>query len=98
MVLFGEVLNGQEAVECGLAWRCVPDDELLDVALEMAGRAAAAPGELVRRTKATIAAVANIDDHPSAVERELVDQAWSVSQPEFQERLAAMRSRISGTS
>jgi enoyl-CoA hydratase len=97
MVLFGEVLNGQEAVECGLAWRCVPDDELLDVALEMAGRAAAAPGELVRRTKATIAAVANIDDHPSAVERELVDQAWSVSQPEFQERLAAMRSRISGT-
>jgi enoyl-CoA hydratase len=53
---------------------------------------------LVRRTKATIAAVANIDDHPSAVERELVDQAWSVSQPEFQERLAAMRSRISGTS
>ena len=98
MVLFGEVLNGQEAVECGLAWRCVPDDELLDVALEMAGRDAAAPGELVRRTKATIAAVANIDDHPSAVERELVDQAWSVSQPEFQERLAAMRSRISGTS
>ena len=98
MVLFGEVLSGDEAVACGLAWRCVPDDELLDVALEMAGRAAAAPGELVRRTKATIAAVANIDDHPSAVERELVDQAWSVSQPEFQERLAAMRSRISGTS
>ena len=98
MVLFGEVLNGQEAVECGLAWRCVPDDELLDVALEMAGRAAAAPGELVCRTKATIAAVANIDDHPSAVERELVDQVWSVSQPEFRERLAAMRSRISGTS
>ena len=51
--------------------------------------------ELVRRTKATIAAVATIDDHPSAVERELVDQAWSVSQPAFAQRLAAMAAKIS---
>jgi enoyl-CoA hydratase len=26
MVLFGEVLSGEEAAACGLAWRCVPDD------------------------------------------------------------------------
>ena len=95
MVLFGEVLSGPEAAECGLAWRCVEDDDLIDAAMTLARRAAAAPPELVRRTKATIAAVATIDDHPSAVERELVDQAWSVSQPAFAQRLAAMAAKIS---
>ena len=58
MVLFGEVLSGPEAAECGLAWRCVEDDDLIDAAMTLARRAAAAPPELVRRTKATIAAVA----------------------------------------
>ena len=95
MVLFGEVLSGPEAAECGLAWRCVEDDDLIDAAMTLARRAAAASPELVRRTKATIAAVATIDDHPSAVERELVDQAWSVSQPAFAQRLAAMAAKIS---
>ena len=95
MVLFGEVLSGPEAAECGLAWRCVEDDDLIDAAMTLARRAAAAPPELVRRTKATIAAVATIDDHPAAVERELVDQAWSVSQPAFAQRLAAMAAKIS---
>ena len=28
-VLFGEVLDGDEAERVGLVWRCVPDDELL---------------------------------------------------------------------
>jgi enoyl-CoA hydratase len=98
MVLFGEVLSGEEAAACGLAWRCVPDDDLLDTALTLARRAAAAPRELVRRTKATIADVATIADHPAAVERELVDQAWSVTQPAFQERLAALQRKISGSS
>jgi len=95
-VLFGEVLSGEEAAACGLAWRCVPDDDLLETTLALARRAAAAPRELVHRTKATIADVATIADHPAAVERELVDQAWSVTQPAFQERLAALQRKISG--
>src|SRR5215218_8504484 len=40
MVMFGEVLDGAEAARVGLAWRQVPDDELLAVAKELAGRAA----------------------------------------------------------
>ena len=96
MVLFGEVLSGEEAAACGLAWRCVPDDDLLETTLALARRAAAAPRELVHRTKATIADVATIAAHPAAVERELVDQAWSVTQPAFQERLAALQRKISG--
>ena len=58
-VLFGEVLDGAEAERVGLVWRCVPDDELLAAAQAMAERAASGPHELVRRTKATIADVAD---------------------------------------
>ncbi len=98
MVLFGEVLDGTEAERHGLAWRCVPDDELLPLALELGARAAAAPRELVTRVKATIAATATITDHDQAVQRELGDQVWSVTQPAFVERLAALQAKISRSS
>lgn len=97
-VLFGEVLDGAEAERVGLAWRCLDDDALLPTALELAGRAAAAPRELVERVKATIADVGTIATHPEAVERELGDQVWSVTQPAFAERLAALQRKISGSS
>jgi enoyl-CoA hydratase len=95
-VLFGEVLDGAEAERIGLVWRCVDDDALLPAAREMAARAAAAPRELAIRTKETIAAMATIDDHEAALERELEPQLWSVAQPDFRERLAAMQSKIKG--
>jgi len=93
-VVFGEVLNGEEAERVGLVWKCVDDDQLLDTAREMAGRAAAAPRELVIKTKATIRDMAGIDDHDAAVDRELEPQLWSVAQPAFRERLAALQSKI----
>lgn len=95
-VLFGDVLDGPEAERCGLAWRCVPDDDLLDTAVAMARRAAAVPRDLVVRTKATMADTAAMVDHDAAVQRELVDQVWSVTQPAFTERLAALQRKISG--
>jgi enoyl-CoA hydratase len=94
MVLFGEVLSGPEAEKAGLVWRCVDDADLLDTAYELAARAAAAPGELTRRTKATMDDVLAIDDHPAAVARELETQLWSMEQPDFAERLAALQARI----
>jgi enoyl-CoA hydratase len=97
-VLFGEVLDGPESERVGLSWRCVADEELLDTSVRLATRAASAPEELVRRTKATIAAVADVADHDAAVERELVDQLWSMDQPAFAERLDQLRSRIRGSS
>jgi enoyl-CoA hydratase len=93
-VVFGEVLDGAEAERCGLVWRCVDDDALLDTARELAGRAAAGPPELTRRVKDTINAMADIDDHDAAVERELEPQIWSLSQPDFRERLAALQQKI----
>ena len=63
-VVFGEVLDGEEAARLGLALRCVDDDELLPAAHAMAARAASAPRELIITTKRTIAAMATVADHP----------------------------------
>jgi enoyl-CoA hydratase len=95
LVLFGRVLDGRQAERAGLAWSCVPDDELLPLAQEMASTAARAPRELVERIKQTMRDVTQLTDHAAAVERELDPQVWSISQPAFQERLGALRQRIS---
>lgn len=94
MVLFGEVLTGPEAETAGLVWRCIDDAALLGEAQALAARAASAPHELVRRTKGTLDDVLAIDDHETAVDRELESQLWSMDQPEFAERLAALQAKI----
>lgn len=93
-VLFGEILDGAEAERVGLVWRCVSDDALLEEAQTMAARAATAPRELVGRTKATIADMANIGNHEASVDRELIPQVWSLEQPAFKERVAALQAKI----
>lgn len=94
-VLFGEVMDGREAERVGLAHRCVPDAELLDHCIAMARKAADAPRELVVKTKASIIDMADISEHGAAVERELDPQVWSLNQPAFKERLAALQKKIS---
>jgi len=94
-VVFGQVLDGPEAERVGLAYRCVPDDDLLSAAHEFARGAAAAPRELAILTKQTIRDMADITDHGSAVEREFGPQLWTVKQPWFEERIAALKAKIS---
>ena len=93
-VLFGEVLDGAEAERSGLAWRCVDDDALLDTAASLAAKAAAGPPALARRLKATLSTMAAVDTHEEAVDVELDAQLWSMAQPDFAERLAALRQKI----
>jgi enoyl-CoA hydratase len=95
MTLAGEVLDGTAAAHTGLAWRCVADDRLLDEAVTIGERIASVPIELARRTKQTMRDVAGLDAHADAVERELKTQLWSMAQPAFAERLAAMQRKIS---
>lgn len=95
MVLFGEVLDGEAAERCGLAWRCVAEDELLPAAQALAARAAAFPRQLVRRAKDTLRQVPHLQSHDEAVDHELEVQLWSMQQPAFRERLADMNRRIS---
>ena len=97
MVVFGEVLDGDAAARHGLAWRCVDDEDLLDAARVIAGRAAAQPAQLTRRAKATIATLARVADSDAAVAHELDTQVWSMAQPEFHAMIDAMAQRISSS-
>lgn len=94
-VVFGEVMDGEEAARLGVVHRVVDDDQLLDAAQAMAARAASAPRDLAIEAKKTIQAMADVDTHPAAVKRELDPQLWSTRQPWFAERLAALQARIS---
>ena len=92
--LFGEILDGPAAERAGIVWKCVEDDQLLDEARRLAGVAAAGPPELVAKIKTSLHHVATIDEHRDAVMYELVPQAWSVGQPEFQAKLAVLKNQI----
>jgi len=94
-LLFGQVFDGAEAERVGLVFRCVDDDALAPTAHEIAARAAEAPRQLSIIAKQTLADMANIPDHPSAVEREIEPQVWSTGQPWFAERVAALQAKIS---
>jgi enoyl-CoA hydratase len=96
VLCFGESLDGDAAVGRGLAWSCVEDDSLLDEAHRLASRAADVPDGLARKVKATLRAASVLDEHGKAVDLELDEQLWSVEQPEFRERLAALKNRIAG--
>ncbi|MGB6056772.1 MAG: enoyl-CoA hydratase [Microthrixaceae bacterium] len=94
-VLFGEVLDGEQAERTGVAWRCVPDDELVSTAIKVASRAARAPRELAMRLKQTLLAMPRVTEHSQAIEAELDVQVWSMDQPEFAAKLSALQARIS---
>lgn len=51
MAFTGEMLNAQQALECGLVSRVVPTDQLMDAAMEIARKIASKPPHAVRMTK-----------------------------------------------
>lgn len=94
MVMFGEVVSGPEAERIGLAWKCVPDAELLATAIQMAAKAALAPRQVVVDVTETLKAVGSVTAHQQAVELELGPQVVSITAPAAQERLQALFTRI----
>lgn len=54
MVLFSEVISGEEAPRRGIAWKCVPMDELISAAIALVKGAGDVSRELMLRTKATL--------------------------------------------
>ncbi|MGA0035587.1 MAG: enoyl-CoA hydratase-related protein, partial [Ilumatobacteraceae bacterium] len=97
-VIFSEVVDGTEAERIGLVHRCVEDDALMEAARGLAAGAASAPRELVMITKQTIRDMADIGEHADAVARELDPQVWTAKQPWFEERIAALKAKISSKS
>jgi enoyl-CoA hydratase len=87
MTLFGARLDGEEAVARGLAWQCVPEEELLDTAVAMAARAASVPGDLMTRLKESVRAAPWHADFDAAVDFELERQAWSFGRGYLNERV-----------
>ncbi len=92
MTLFGEAVDAAEAARIGLVHRVV--DDVVDEAVAMAARAAAASRELAVATKGTLRLTAGMATQAEAVEVEVRAQAESVRSDEFRERLAALQARI----
>ncbi|MHA3702142.1 enoyl-CoA hydratase-related protein [Jatrophihabitans sp. YIM 134969] len=95
VTLFGESLDAVEAERVGLVWRRYESDEaLLAATMKLAGRAAAAPREVVARTKASMRLTAGAVSHADAVEIEVRAQAETVRSGAFRERVEALQARI----
>jgi len=93
MVLAAESPDGERAAEIGLAWTCVDDDELLDEATRLAGRAADLPRELARQVKASLRETPRLASLDDAVALELDRQRWSLEQGFFAEQRAKAEAR-----
>jgi enoyl-CoA hydratase len=92
--LFGETLDGEEAARRQLAWRCVPETDLLDTAWQLASRAAGHDRALMSRTRRTLAESASVVHAADAVTLELEPQKWSMGRPEFLDALSRLRTRL----
>ena len=95
MLLASQVVSGHEAQRLGLAYQCVADGDLLDVASVIAQGAARTPRGLLIKTKESMRKTTVTTDHDEAVAIELEAQLWSKAQPEFAERIAELAQRIS---
>jgi enoyl-CoA hydratase len=94
LALFGETLDGEEAVRRQLAWRCVPETDLLETAWRLASRAAGHDRALIERTRKTLVASGLVVDAADAVSLELEPQQWSMGRPEFLDALDRLRTRL----
>ncbi len=96
MVLCGDVLNGEDAVRAGMAWRSVPQADLLRTAKALAGRAASRSPDLVVRTKGTLDRTIGLADRKDAERLELEAQEWSVVQPAHRQAVETLRDQVRG--
>lgn len=88
----GDLVDGATAARQGLALAAYPADEVLDRALELAGRIASAAPQTVRRLKRTLAEV-DRRDLDEALTAEAAAQASDYATDDLLEGLAAVRER-----
>ncbi len=96
MLLFSQLLSGREAVDKGLAWKCVEAESLLDEAFEFTANIRDLPKELLLRTKQTLRQAGGTNSHQEILELETAEQVWSINQPYARDSIAAMIKKISG--
>ncbi len=93
MVMLGDGADGAEAVELGLAYRCVPtQDELAALASELAARLAAGPTRSLGLSKMLLNSSFE-STLSESLEREGLAQAMAATSPEMAEGMAAFKER-----
>ncbi len=93
LLLGGQVLRGEQALGIGLVEQLADDDRLMATALELARPMVATPRALLLRTKASLRLAAR-SDHDTALVHETAEQAWSLGEPAFAERVATAKDRL----
>lgn len=94
LVLCGDVLDGGEAAAAGLAWRCLPSEELEEAALRLARRASGRPRDVVARARQTLDASLGLATAAEARALEHEAQTWSMASPELPGRVQALKDRL----
>jgi 2-(1,2-epoxy-1,2-dihydrophenyl)acetyl-CoA isomerase len=93
MVMLGEGAKGAEAVDIGLAYRCVPSTEELDTeASALAAKLAAGPTRSLGLSKQLLNRTFE-SDLPGMLDREAHFQALAATSPEMAEGMAAFADR-----
>jgi enoyl-CoA hydratase/carnithine racemase len=87
LVFTGEWLSAEDAVACGLAWRCVPADALLEETMTVARTIGAQPVGALQTTKRLMVA-ARLEATRAARSREDAEFERMVGSPENVEALA----------
>ena len=95
MLLFSQSITGQEAVDKGLAWECVKQDELVKAAFDFTANIRDLPKELLLRTKQTLRQAGGTNEHNDIVNLETAQQVWSINQPYAKNAISAMIDKIS---
>ena len=98
MLLFSQSLSGIEAVEKGLAWKCVDGDKLVEEAIAFTANIRDLPKELLLRTKQTLRLAGGTNSHKEMLDVETAEQIWSIEQPFARDSIAAMIEKISSKS
>jgi enoyl-CoA hydratase len=94
LTVFQETLDGTDAERVGLAWRCLPDDQLVATAVDMARRGASHPPALAQKLHNTIDRMEDVTEYGAAVQIEMDEQLWSLRQPEAVAALQARAQQI----
>jgi enoyl-CoA hydratase/carnithine racemase len=92
----GRVVGAEEAVRIGLANRAVPEAELLDAALELAGSIAQHPPLGMALTKRSLRANLDAPSFAAALELESRAQVGLLREPSTVEAVEAIRRRWAG--
>jgi 2-(1,2-epoxy-1,2-dihydrophenyl)acetyl-CoA isomerase len=92
MVMLGEGATGQEAVDLGLAYRCVPADELLGTSATLAAQLAAGPTRSLGLSKRLLNASFETD-LAHALDLEGSYQSLAATSSDLMEGMAAFKDR-----